>query len=111
MRVRCSPRVITNAHQVVRHIVGTYFGPNTTLRELCDMPNSAPVDPLRQFSKACRDALRLLRAGAGVLSVQEIRPPSFVNIPAPEAMTVGQQLGHVPLIQTSADPCISGTDG
>jgi len=40
----------------------------------------------------------------------KIRTPSFVNIPALEAMTVGQQLGNVPLIQASVDPCISCTD-
>lgn len=40
----------------------------------------------------------------------KIRTPSFVNIPALEAMMVGQQLGNVPLIQASVDPCISCTD-
>ena len=40
----------------------------------------------------------------------KIRTPSFVNIPALEAMTVGQQLANVPLIQASVDPCVSCTD-
>jgi ech hydrogenase subunit E len=40
----------------------------------------------------------------------KIRTPSFVNIPAIEAMTVGQQLGDVSLIQASVDPCLSCTD-
>jgi hypothetical protein len=53
MRVRYSPRIIKNADQVTRHIVETYFGPTKTLRELCDMLDSEPVDPLRQFSEAC----------------------------------------------------------
>ena len=39
-----------------------------------------------------------------------IRTPSFVNIPALEAMTLGQQFGDVPLIQASVDPCLSCTD-
>jgi len=40
----------------------------------------------------------------------KIRTPSFVNIPALEAMTIGQQLGDIPLIQASVDPCLSCTD-
>jgi Ni,Fe-hydrogenase III large subunit len=40
----------------------------------------------------------------------KIRTPSFVNIPALEAMTLGQQLGNLSLIQASVDPCLSCTD-
>lgn len=40
----------------------------------------------------------------------KIRTPTFVNIPALESMTMGQQLGNVPLIQASVDPCLSCTD-
>ena len=40
----------------------------------------------------------------------KIRTPSFVNIPALEAMTAGQQLGDISLIQASLDPCLSCTD-
>jgi ech hydrogenase subunit E len=40
----------------------------------------------------------------------KIRTPSFVNIPALEAMTIGQQLANISLIQASVDPCISCTD-
>ena len=40
----------------------------------------------------------------------KIRTPSFVNIPAIEAMAVGQQLADMPLIQASVDPCLSCTD-
>ncbi len=66
MRVRSSPRVIENAEKVARTIVERYFSPNRTLRELHDMLESEPMDPLRGFSEACRDELRSLRAGAGV---------------------------------------------
>ena len=55
MRFRYSPRVITNADRVARHIVETYFAPNETLRKLRDMLDSEPIDPLRPFSEACRD--------------------------------------------------------
>ncbi|HUB13917.1 MAG TPA: nickel-dependent hydrogenase large subunit [Acetobacteraceae bacterium] len=40
----------------------------------------------------------------------KIRTPSFVNIPALEAMTIGQQFGNISLIQASVDPCLSCTD-
>ena len=39
-----------------------------------------------------------------------IRTPSYMNIPAIEAMCVGEQLGDMPLIQASLDPCCSCTD-
>jgi len=40
----------------------------------------------------------------------KIRTPSFVNIPALEAMCFGQQLSDMTLIQASVDPCMSCTD-
>ena len=40
----------------------------------------------------------------------KIRTPSYVNIPAIEAMSIGEQLGDLPLIQASLDPCCSCTD-
>jgi Ni,Fe-hydrogenase III large subunit len=40
----------------------------------------------------------------------KIRTPSFVNIPAIQAICTGQNLADMPLIQASIDPCISCTD-
>jgi Ni,Fe-hydrogenase III large subunit len=40
----------------------------------------------------------------------KIRTPSFVNIPAIEAISIGQYLADMPLIQASIDPCCSCTD-
>jgi len=40
----------------------------------------------------------------------KIRTPSYMNIPAIEAMCVGQHLADLPLIQASVDPCCSCTD-
>jgi Ni,Fe-hydrogenase III large subunit len=40
----------------------------------------------------------------------KIRTPSFVNIPAIQAICIGQNLADIPLIQASIDPCISCTD-
>jgi Ni,Fe-hydrogenase III large subunit len=39
-----------------------------------------------------------------------IRTPTFVNLPAIEAMCIGQQLADLPLIQASVDPCNSCVD-
>ncbi len=69
MRVRSSPRIAENAEKVARTIVETYFSPNKTLRELHDMMGSESMDPLRGFSEACREELRPLRAGTGVLGL------------------------------------------
>ncbi len=40
----------------------------------------------------------------------KIRTPSFVNIPAIEAMVPGQPFADLAIIQASVDPCISCTD-
>jgi len=69
MRVRSSPRIVENAERVARIIADTYFAPNKSLRELHDMLDSERMDPLRGFSEACREELRPLRAGAGVLGL------------------------------------------
>jgi hypothetical protein len=66
MRVRSSAGVIKHAERAARNIVETYFGPNKTLRDLRDMLDSEPIDPLREFSEACRGELSSLSAGAGV---------------------------------------------
>ncbi|HEX4988057.1 MAG TPA: hypothetical protein VFW91_04710 [Candidatus Binatia bacterium] len=36
-------------------IVNTYLAPNKTFPELRDMVNNGAIDPLRDFSEACRD--------------------------------------------------------
>jgi hypothetical protein len=69
MRVRSSPRIVENAEKVARIIADTYFAPNKSLRELHDLLESQQMDPLRGFSEACREELRPLRAGAGVLGL------------------------------------------
>lgn len=40
----------------------------------------------------------------------KIRTPTFVNIPAVEAMCLGQHFADLPIIQASVDPCCSCTD-
>ena len=62
MRVRSSPRIVENADKIVQTIVETYLSPNKTLRELHEMLRSDALDPLRGFSEACRQELRMLGA-------------------------------------------------
>jgi hypothetical protein len=60
MRVSSSQRVVEQADMVIRLIVETYRGPNKTIRDVEQtLKNGMPVDPLRDFSNACRDELRM----------------------------------------------------
>ena len=54
MRVLSSRRVIKAAENIVRKIVDTYAAPKTTLPELQEMLHEDAMDPLRDFSEACR---------------------------------------------------------
>ena len=70
MRVLSSLPIIEHADRVVRIIIDTYLEPKMTLREVSErLKNSAFVDPLRDFSEACREELRKIvlrpRSGAG----------------------------------------------
>jgi hypothetical protein len=57
MRVLSSPKTVENAERIARMIVDTYLAPNKTFPELRDMVNRGAVDPLRDFSEACREEL------------------------------------------------------
>ena len=60
MRVLSSQVVIDEADRVMKRIVETYQGPNKSLRDIVAYePNSDVLDPLRDFSNACRDELRM----------------------------------------------------
>ncbi|HXJ34592.1 MAG TPA: hypothetical protein VMS22_11225 [Candidatus Eisenbacteria bacterium] len=59
MRVLSTGRVVEEADQVVRLIIETYLAPNKTLRDLEQdfVAREAAMDPLRDFSNACRAEL------------------------------------------------------
>ena len=57
MRVVSSPPVVEHADRVVRRILETYQAPNKTFADVEDFLSSDAVDPLRQFSNACRAEL------------------------------------------------------
>ena len=58
MRVRSSPRIVENADRVVRVIIETYLAPNKTFRDVKEILDNDAMDPLREFSHACREELR-----------------------------------------------------
>lgn len=58
MRVLSSPRIIECADKAVRLIIETYLGPNQTFRDVPKMLEHNAMDPLREFSNACREELR-----------------------------------------------------
>jgi len=58
MRVLSSPTVVENADSVMRVIIETYLAPNRTFRDVPVVLNSDAMNPLREFSNACRDELR-----------------------------------------------------
>ena len=66
MRVLSLPAVIESAERVIQAIIDTYFKPNITLRELSEtLRDRSLIDPLREFSEACRGELQSLRISRG----------------------------------------------
>ena len=58
MRVMCSSRVVETADKAVRMIIETYLAPNRTFRDVKEILDNEAMDPLREFSDACREELR-----------------------------------------------------
>jgi hypothetical protein len=58
MRVLSSPRIVEGADSVVRVIIETYRAPNKTFRNVEELLDDAAMNPLRDFSDACREELR-----------------------------------------------------
>jgi hypothetical protein len=57
MRILSSSKVIHSADEVCRVIIETYLAPNKTFRDLPAFLNDGAMDPLREFSNACREEL------------------------------------------------------
>jgi hypothetical protein len=60
MRVVSNPDIAERADKFARIIVDTYGLPNKTVPELRAMVDRGALDPLRDFSEACREELREL---------------------------------------------------
>ena len=59
MRVLSSPKVVTEADNALRIIVETYAKENTTFSGVRQSINHGFPDPLRAFSEACHEELRM----------------------------------------------------
>jgi len=58
MRVLSSPAIIENADRVARVIIDTYLAPNKTFGDVREILDNDAMNPLREFSNACREELR-----------------------------------------------------
>src|SRR4051812_5079256 len=58
MRMFSSPAIIEAADKVARVIIQTYLGPNKTFRDVTQILDNDALNPLREFSNACRHELR-----------------------------------------------------
>jgi hypothetical protein len=57
MRIVSSPKVLENADRVVRVIIDTYGRPNKTFRDVTEIIDNDAMNPLLDFSDACREEL------------------------------------------------------
>jgi hypothetical protein len=58
IRLVASPQVVAAADNVCRIIVDSYRGPNITMEEMRANWVDRHIDPLRDFSEACREELQ-----------------------------------------------------
>ena len=61
IRLISSPQVMEAAEAVTRVIVDAYLAPNITMEEMRENWIERHVDPLRDFSDACREELQTFR--------------------------------------------------
>jgi hypothetical protein len=61
MRIVSSHDIAEHADRVIRTIIETYLGPNKMFRDIPEMLNNDAMNPLREFSNACREELRVRR--------------------------------------------------
>jgi hypothetical protein len=58
MRLLSSTSIVDHAEKVVAMIVTTYLAPNKTFRDVVELRESGAINPLKEFSEACREELR-----------------------------------------------------
>ena|SRR5690242_8778599 len=58
MRMFSSPAIVEAADKVARVIIQTYLGPNKTFGDVTQILDNEALNPLRDFSNACRHELR-----------------------------------------------------
>ncbi len=57
MRIVSSLTIVEHADRVARVIIETYMAPNKTLNDVSEILNNSAMNPLREFSDACREEL------------------------------------------------------
>lgn len=60
MRILSSPQIVESADKVVRAIIENYYAPNKSFRDIEEIVNDNKMNPLVDFSNACRDELLAL---------------------------------------------------
>ena len=60
-RLYGEPRTLDEAEKVMKRIGATYFAPSRELREFANITRAGELDPLCDFSRACRDELQRVR--------------------------------------------------
>jgi hypothetical protein len=58
MRLLAPPEIVERAERVSHDVIETYLGPNKGFRDILELKEKGALDPLREFSEACRDELR-----------------------------------------------------
>jgi hypothetical protein len=58
LRLLSSGAIVLRAENVVHKIIETYLAPNRTFRDIMELRESGALDPLKEFSEACREELR-----------------------------------------------------
>jgi hypothetical protein len=58
MRILSSPKVVESADRAVRAIIDTYLAPIKTFRDVREIMDHREMNPLLDFSNACREELR-----------------------------------------------------
>ena len=58
MRILSSPAIVRSADEVVRKIIETYRRPNKTLGDVVEIIDHDELNPLKDFSNACREEMR-----------------------------------------------------
>lgn len=58
MQVLSSPQIIASADRVICVIIETYLAPHKTFHDIKDILDNEAMNPLREFSNACREELQ-----------------------------------------------------
>ena len=58
MRLLSSSTIVDHAEKVSQMIIETYLAPNKTFRDVAMLKETGALDPMKEFSEACREELR-----------------------------------------------------